>query len=312
MKSRFIVYTALVLSVIVTGAFISAAHACGSNCQEPTPTSISIDNALGDITQRQGQTQKMQQGQTANGGSVGPISNTVAGGAGGQGGTSSANGGTSTLTDASSYIDQSRSMTAVQPSRLPDTITLGNLTLQAKGECGRRHDITPFTRVRHTPKLLGLWSTQEDVQTAHGLDAGPAEQPLLTETVEIPATNERITTVYGHRLYVTGGTDGSNGASSMAANHDNGNFYGLGTGNSAGMNYGVVGFVALECEFRVHVGKIVEDQIKFDPPAAGPAKAAKTPIKGTGPCKMPGRVRHADGYCYLDPCELCLKSLGVK
>lgn len=147
-------------------------------------------------------------------------------------------------------VDASQDQTfiPVQVSNLPPTIAYGSLTLQKVRDCGWRETIVPFKRDRQIPILLGLFYTSEAVQTMHGMDMGPdTEKPL--EEVKGVVLGKTVTKYMGHVLYLTSGSDGKGGGSSSALNHVNSEAWAGGAGQSANSNLGVVGMVAVPCEY---------------------------------------------------------------
>jgi hypothetical protein len=157
--------------------------------------------------------------------------------------------GNSTITDNSRYL----SFVPVQVAPLPPTVTAGGVQLQALGKCGPRYRIRPFARSTHTPQLLGLFNSSIAVETMHGTVEGlDAETPFVIREVALPAPfDKKLVYALGHQLYLTAGSDGQGGGSSGAGNYASERAFGIGASLNANHAYGVVGVVAVPCEFSV-------------------------------------------------------------
>ena len=147
--------------------------------------------------------------------------------------------------------------------------------------------IKPFERSRQIPILLGLFYTTEGVETMHGTYQGLNLETPLTK-VEAKVGDKTVTSYMGHALYLTSGADGKGGGSSSALNHINSEVWGGGMAQSASSSFGVVGMVAIPCEYdAVKAGLVAKAEPKA-PANTCTAKRAGPGVKKGDPLTYEG------------------------
>lgn len=147
-----------------------------------------------------------------------------------------------TVSNANSYS------IPVQASPLPETMTLGGVTLQKVRDCGWRVKIKEFKNILQYPTVGGFVHRRVPVDTMAGLfDGYDTTDPLVK--IEAKIGDRTVVSWQGQVLYAAVGLVSMGGGSSGAFDQAHGNAWSAGLALSSNGSVGQYGMVAYPCDY---------------------------------------------------------------